>query len=273
MVIAETSSEYKYLRSYKKFPSVWCAGCGCGIIMGAIIRAIKRLGIPKDDVTVVSGIGCTSRMPVYMDFNTLHATHGRALAFATGIKLAKPGMKVIVVMGDGDALAIGGNHFIHAARRNIDLIAIVANNSIYGMTGGQFSPTTPMGDVATTSPYGNIEQNIDTCKLAETAGATFVARTTAYHVFELERFILQALNHEGFSMIEVLNPCPTEYGRRNKFDTPVKLMEHLRGMTVPVGKEVPSGKFSRGILVNRQQPGYIRRYAKLVESAGGTWQC
>ena len=272
MVTTKTISEYKYLRANKKFPSVWCAGCGAGIVMGAIIRAIDRLGISKDDVTVVSGIGCTARMPVYMDFNTLHTTHGRALAFATGIKLAKPGMKVIVVMGDGDALAIGGNHFIHTARRNMDLVAIVANNSVYGMTGGQFSPTTPTGDLGTTTPYGNIEQDIDTCKLAETAGATFVARTTAYHVFELERFILQALKHEGFSMIEVLSPCPTEYGRRNKLDTPVELIEHLRDITVPVGKEVPPGKFSRGILVNRKQPGYIRRYAELVDSVGGTWR-
>ncbi len=269
MVIAETSSEYTYLRSNKKFPSVWCSGCGAGIILGTIIRAIERFGVSKDDVTLVSGIGCTARMPAYVDFNTLHTTHGRALAFATGIKLAKPRMNVIVVMGDGDALAIGGNHFIHAARRNMDLVAIVANNSIYGMTGGQFSPTTPTGDLGTTNPYGNIEQSLDLCKLAEVAGATFVARTTAYHVFELENFILQALNHVGFSVIEALSPCPTEYGRRNQFKTPVKLMEHLRSLTVPTGKETPPGKLSRGVLVNRKQSSYIQRYAELVESVGG----
>ena len=153
----EEHSAYSYLRQTKKFPNVWCSGCGIGIVMGALIRAVDRMGLAKDDVAVVSGIGCTGRMPVYLDFNTMHTTHGRALAFATGLKLAQPKLKVIVVMGDGDALAIGGNHFIHAARRNIDLTAIVVNNSIYGMTGGQYSPTTPLDSRATTAPYGNIE--------------------------------------------------------------------------------------------------------------------
>ncbi len=134
---------YDYLRYKKKFPTVWCPGCGIGTIMGAIIRAVMSLGYDKNDVVMVSGIGCSSRMPVYVDFNTLHTTHGRAIAFATGIKLAKPHLKLIVVTGDGDGLAIGGNHFIHAARRNIDITHILINNSIYGMTGGQYSPTTP----------------------------------------------------------------------------------------------------------------------------------
>ena len=148
-------TEYMYLRPTKKFPNVWCAGCGIGIVMGALIRAIDRIGLDKDEVALVSGIGCTGRMPVYMDFNTMHTTHGRALAFATGLKIAKPTMKVIAIMGDGDALAIGGNHFIHAARRNIGIAAIVVNNAIYGMTGGQYSPTTPIGSKAATAPYGN----------------------------------------------------------------------------------------------------------------------
>ena len=133
---------YEYLRHNKKFPHLWCAGCGIGIVMGSLLRAVQKLELEQDDVALVSGIGCTGRMPVYMDFNTMHTTHGRALAFATGLKLARPEMEVIVIMGDGDALAIGGNHFIHAARRNIDLTAIVVNNSIYGMTGGQSAPTT-----------------------------------------------------------------------------------------------------------------------------------
>ena len=137
----ESSETLQKLRKNKKFPTIWCTGCGIGVVMGALIRAIDRLGLKNDEVALVSGIGCTARMPVYMDFNTLHTTHGRALTFATGVKLANPDLKVIVFMGDGDALAIGGNHFIHAARRNIDLTAIVVNNSIYGMTGGQHSPT------------------------------------------------------------------------------------------------------------------------------------
>src|SRR5512136_1815926 len=153
----EEHSAYTYLRPTKKFPNVWCSGCGIGIVMSALIRAISRLELEKDDIALVSGIGCTGRMPVYMDFNTIHTTHGRALAFATGLKIAQPSLKVIAIMGDGDALAIGGNHFIHSARRNMDLTAIVVNNSIYGMTGGQYSPTTPLNGIATTAPYGNIE--------------------------------------------------------------------------------------------------------------------
>jgi 2-oxoglutarate/2-oxoacid ferredoxin oxidoreductase subunit beta len=162
----EEHTSYEYLRPSKKFPNVWCSGCGIGIVMGSLIRAIDKLGLDKNEVALVSGIGCTGRMPVYMDFNTMHTTHGRALAFATGLKLARPELNVIVVMGDGDALAIGGNHFIHAARRNIDLTALVVNNSIYGMTGGQYSPTTPMDSFATTAPYGNIEQPLPICELA-----------------------------------------------------------------------------------------------------------
>src|SRR3990172_3115290 len=172
---------YEYLRSHKKFPHVWCPGCGIGIVLGSIIRAVDGLGLSKDDVAMVSGIGCSGRMSVYPDFNTLHTTHGRALAFATGIKLAKPQMTVLVVMGDGDAVGIGGNHFIHAARRNIDLTAIVVNNSTYGMTGGQTSPTTPYGMKSTTAVFRNIEQAFDISELAVTAGASFAARGTVYH--------------------------------------------------------------------------------------------
>src|SRR5512146_3197120 len=165
----EEHSAYTYLRHTKRFPNVWCSGCGIGIVMGALIRAVDRMELSKDEVALVSGIGCTGRMPVYLDFNTMHTTHGRALAFATGLKLAQPRLKIIVIMGDGDALAIGGNHFIHAARRNIDLTAIVVNNNIYGLTGGQSSPTTPQEMLATTATYGAIEQPFDIAKVAEAA--------------------------------------------------------------------------------------------------------
>src|SRR3990172_4896047 len=196
---------YEYLRSHKKFPHVWCPGCGIGIVLGSIIRAVDGLGLSKDDVAMVSGIGCSGRMSVYPDFNTLHTTHCRALAFATGIKLAKPQMNVLVVMGDGDALAIGGNHFIHAARRNIDLTAIVVNNSTYALTGGQVSPTTPVGARTTTSWFGSIEPAFDVCRIAEAAGASFVARGTAYHVLELDKLITRAMQKKGFSVVEAIN--------------------------------------------------------------------
>ncbi len=146
------SETLQKLRKNKKFPTIWCSGCGIGVVMGALIRAIDHLGLDNDNVALVAGIGCTARMPVYMDFNTLHTTHGRALAFATGLKLARPDMKVIAIMGDGDALAIGGNHFIHAARRNLGITALIVNNNIYGMTGGQYSPTTPIGGRAHNRP-------------------------------------------------------------------------------------------------------------------------
>src|SRR5210317_692885 len=193
-----TKLVHKYLRHDKKFPHVWCPGCGNGIVLGAMIRAIDRLAYRKDDIVMVSGIGCSGRLPVYVDFNTLHTTHGRALTFATGVKLAKPELKVIVVMGDGDATAIGGNHFIHAARRNIDLTAIIINNAIYGMTGGQCSPATPIGARATTAPYTNIEPAFDIAGLAVTAGAAFVARGTAYHAQKLHSLIAQAVKKPGF---------------------------------------------------------------------------
>jgi 2-oxoglutarate ferredoxin oxidoreductase subunit beta len=171
---------HHYLRPKKKFPHVWCSGCGLGVILGSLIRSIDALQIPKDDIAVCSGIGCSSRLPVYIDFNTLHTTHGRAIAFATGVKVANDRLKVIVVTGDGDCLAIGGNHFIHACRRNIDITVILANNWIYGMTGGQYSPTTPTGRFGSTAPYGNLEQPFDPTKLAIAAGAAYVARTTRW---------------------------------------------------------------------------------------------
>ena len=211
-------SAYAYLRHTKKFPNVWCSGCGIGIVMGALIRAIDRMGLAKDDVALVSGIGCTGRMPVYLDFNTLHTTHGRALAFATGLKLAQPRLKVVVIMGDGGAVAIGGNHFIHAARRNIDLTAIVVNNTIYGMTGGQYSPTTPLDSRATTSPYGNIERPSRSASWPSPQ-ASFVARSTVYHALELDHLIEQAVQKNGFSLVEAASYCHTTFGRINRLGT------------------------------------------------------
>jgi len=183
-----------------------------------MLRAIDELEIQKDEIVAVSGIGCFGRATGYLDFHTIHTTHGRALAFATGIKLMKPEMNVFVLMGDGDAAAIGGNHLIHSARRDLDLIAIVANNSIYGMTGGQVSPTTPERARTTTTPEGCKERPFDLCNLVMAAGASYVARWTTAHPLQLKSSIKEAINHDGFSFIEVLSQCPTQFGRRNKMD-------------------------------------------------------
>jgi 2-oxoglutarate ferredoxin oxidoreductase subunit beta len=259
-----------YLRADKKLPTVWCGGCGLGIIMSAMIRAIIAVGAPKDKVAVVSGIGCTGRMPTYVDFNTLHTTHGRGLAFATGVKLARPELSVVAVMGDGDALAIGGNHFIHACRRNIDMTAIVANNTIYGMTGGQYSPTTPHGKRGTTAPYGNVEYAFDTAALAIGAGATFVARTSVYHAREAERYIEKAIRHKGFSVVEIMSNCYTSYGRMNRFASPVAMLEWMRDSSVTLkaaermSPEELDGKFTRGIMVDQDKTEFIQAYDDLA---------
>jgi 2-oxoglutarate ferredoxin oxidoreductase subunit beta len=269
----ETHEAYAYLRHDKRFPNMWCAGCGIGIVMGSLIRAVAHLELDKDQVAVISGIGCTGRMPVYLDFNTMHTTHGRALAFATGLKMAQPGMTVIVVMGDGDALAIGGNHFIHAARRNIDLTAIIVNNSTYGMTGGQVSPTTPTGKLATTAPYGNVDQSFPIAELAKAAGASLVARSTVYHVAELDKLLIKAIQKKGFSVIEAVSYCHTSYGRLNKAGRPVDMMRALKenAVTVKAATEMSAdelkGKIVRGLLYEADLPEYTDLYARVIARA------
>jgi 2-oxoglutarate ferredoxin oxidoreductase subunit beta len=267
---------HKYLRHDKKFPHVWCPGCGIGIMLGALIRAIDRTGFEKDDIVLVSGIGCSGRLPVYVDFNTLHTTHGRALTFATGVKLAKPNLKVIVIMGDGDAVAIGGNHFIHAARRNIDLTAIIVNNSVYGMTGGQYSPTTPYGMRSTTTVYSNIEQDFRISELAVTAGAVFVGRGTVYHAKLLESLIEQALLKKGFSVVEVISHCHTQYGRQNRLGSAVEMMQWQRDHALPVEKalkmksEELKDKVLIGVLIDKELPVFQEGYEKIRSRAKET---
>jgi 2-oxoglutarate ferredoxin oxidoreductase subunit beta len=259
-----------YLRQ-NKLPLIWCTGCGNGIILKAMLRAIDRLGWSKDEIVMVSGIGCSSRTPGYVDFNTVHTTHGRALAFATGIKMAKPELKVIVVSGDGDATAIGGNHFIHTARRNIDLTLVIFNNYIYGMTGGQYSPTTPLGSWGSTAPYGNLENSFDICGLAQAAGASYVARGTVYHAVQLDKLIEGAMRKKGFSIVEVLTPCPTYYGRHNAQKTVTDMIKWQVDNTVSAAKaarlapEALQGKIVTGVLVDRDKPEYIEEYQKLIE--------
>jgi len=270
---SESRVHERYLRHSKKFPNIWCAGCGIGIVTGTIVRAIDSLGLDKNDVAMISGIGCTGRMPVYVDFNTMHTTHGRALAFATGLKMVRPEMKVIVVMGDGDALAIGGNHFIHAARRNIGLTAIVVNNATYGMTGGQYSPTTPTGARAATAPYGHIEQPFPIAELAVASGASYVARSTVFHVRELEKYIAQAIDKEGFAMVEATSYCHTTLGRINRWGTAPEMMRRLKEQSVrlkqaeQMSEKEKEGKIIRGVFVDRDIPEYTQLYDQIIEQA------
>jgi 2-oxoglutarate ferredoxin oxidoreductase subunit beta len=258
-----------YIRE-RFFPHIWCPGCGHGTVMNSLLRAIDSLGMSKNEIVMVSGIGCSSRISGYVDFHTLHTIHGRALAFATGVKLSRPELNLIVPMGDGDALAIGGNHFIHAARRNIDITAVVMNNRIYGMTGGQFSPLSGYGTMATTAPYSNIDHAFDTVELAIAAGATFVARSTSYHVQQLSKILRDAILHEGFSVVEVLSQCPTYFGRKNRAGSAVDMMEQYKSDTTPIGskakKENPD-LIERGIFVQKEMPEYCREYDKIIEKA------
>ncbi len=263
---------HQYMR-LDKLPHIWCEGCGHGIVMQSTIRAIHKLGLDRDKTAIVSGIGCSSRAPGYMDFNTLHTTHGRALAFATGVKLARPELTVIVLSGDGDLSAIGGNHFIHAARRNIDITTICMNNSIYGMTSGQYSPMTPQGALATTAPYGNADRSFDLCELAKAAGATYVARSTTYHVQAMIDLITRAIKHKGFSFVETFSQCPTYYGRRNKQGDGPAMMEMYRKNTISVKlwdktpPEQREGKAVIGELYVGEAPEYCEQYDKVIERA------
>ncbi len=258
-----------------KLPHIWCPGCGHGIVMKGMIRAFDACGLEKNNTAIVSGIGCASRMNGYMDYNTLHTAHGRAAAFATGVKMAKPEMDVIVVGGDGDGTAIGGNHFIHACRRNINMTYIILNNMIYGMTGGQFSPCTPTGDKASTTVYGNPDPVFDIAKLAIGAGATFVARGTAFHAAQIDKLIAAGIKHKGLAVIEILDDCPTTYGRRNKFRSVVDMMKRLKDIAVPVAaaaKMTPEqleGKVLTGILHQEERPEYTEQYAQVISRAKG----
>jgi len=258
-----------YIRE-RFFPHLWCPGCGHGTVLNSMIRAIEKLGMSKNEIVMVSGIGCSSRIAGYVDFHTLHTLHGRALAFATGVKMSRPELNLIVPMGDGDALAIGGNHFIHAARRNIDLTAIVMNNRIYGMTGGQYSPLSGYGTSATTAPYTNIDHDFDVVQLAIAAGATFVARTSTYHAKQMSDIIRRAILHEGFAVVEVMSQCPTYFGRKNRAGSAVDMMEYFKDHTTPIGskaKQENPDLIERGIFLEKELPEYCTEYEKIIQRA------
>jgi 2-oxoglutarate ferredoxin oxidoreductase subunit beta len=280
------SDTLSYFRQ-DRLPHIWCPGCGHGTVTGALVRAIERLGLDKNKICIVSGIGCSSRAVGYLDFDTLHTAHGRALAFATGIKMSRPDLKVIVLTGDGDCTAIGGNHFIHAARRNIGITTIVMNNEIYGMTSGQYSPMTPKGMVGTTAPYGTVERSFDLCELARAAGATYVGRSTTYHVPLLIDLIEAALKNDGFSVVESVGQCPTYFGRKNKIGSAVDMLNWLKDKAVNVKAaaalppEKLAGKFLIGELYNAPAPEYSAEYGELIRRVqasyanvkGGLWEC
>ena len=225
----------KFLR-LEKMPTLWCWGCGDGVILKATIRAIEKMGWSQDDVCVISGIGCSGRFSSYVDFNTIHTTHGRTVAYATGVKLANPDKHVICVAGDGDALAIGGNHTIHACRRNIDINFIVINNFIYGLTNSQTSPTTPQGMWSVTMKQGNIDPTFDACNLAIASGASFVGRETVLDPKKMERLLVKGFEHKGFSFLEILSNCHINLGRKNKMNSAMENLDWIDSITVAKSK-------------------------------------
>ncbi|MCG8453286.1 MAG: thiamine pyrophosphate-dependent enzyme [Spirochaetales bacterium] len=259
----------EYIRK-RFFPHLWCAGCGHGTVLNALLRSVDELEISKEDIVMVSGIGCSARMAGYADFHTMHTLHGRALAFATGVKMSRPELQLLVPMGDGDALAIGGNHFLHAARRNIDMTAIILNNRIYGMTGGQFSPLSGAGISATTAPWTSIDPAFDAMKLAQAAGASFAARTTTFHVHELQKYFTRAIQHKGFSVVEVFSQCPTYFGRKNKAGEAPEMLQTFKDSTAKLGSkqlEENPQLIPRGIFVEQEKREYGEAYAQLCEQA------
>ncbi len=251
-----------------RIPHIWCPGCGTGTAFSACLTAIKSTIVDLDKVAMVSGIGCSGRAAGYINLDSFHTTHGRAIPFATGLKLANPELNVIVFSGDGDLFAIGGNHFIHAARRNMDLTVICVNNLNYGMTGGQAAATTPFKAKTTTTPTGNPEAPFNLPLMAYASGATYVARWTILHARDLTLSIQEALGKKGFSFIEVLSPCPINYGRRNKeksIDT-LKLYQDksiIKNNAHPADSEID---FKKGIIlgkfVDTQRPTCIENYDK-----------
>jgi 2-oxoglutarate ferredoxin oxidoreductase subunit beta len=225
--ILNTNPRDQLLRA-ERLPHIWCPGCGLGIVTGCFVEAIRASGIPQDKHVVVSGIGCSSRIPGYLDLDTYHTTHGRAIAFATGIKVANPDLEVTVISGDGDLFNIGGNHLIHAIRRNIDLNVFCVNNFNYGMTGGQFGATTPTGAKTATTPYGNFEASFNIPYMVAAAGAPFVARWTALHVRQLLKTMIRAFQVQGLAFTEIVSPCPPTFGELNNFDDALAMMQYFR---------------------------------------------
>ncbi|RLF84768.1 2-oxoacid:ferredoxin oxidoreductase subunit beta [Thermococci archaeon] len=261
----------KYLRK-EALPTALCPGCGGGTVLNAFANAIDQLGIDPRDLVVVSGIGCSAWIASpYFLADTLHTTHGRAIAYATGVKVGLPDKKVVVISGDGDLAGIGGNHLIHAARRNIDITVILVNNFIYGMTGGQVAPTTPFGAITTTSPYRNVEHPLNIAETVTSAGASYVARWTTFHVYQLIESIKRALSVKGFALVEAISQCPVQFGRRNRMKTPTEMLRWFQRNSVLISKarnmspNELEGKIVVGELVNREKPEFTEELNSLIE--------
>ncbi|HKZ93026.1 MAG TPA: thiamine pyrophosphate-dependent enzyme [Candidatus Bathyarchaeia archaeon] len=282
MIEEELRHPYEKFLRRDRIPHIWCEGCGNGIILNCFARALDELNMDLDKVAVVSGIGCIGRISGYTNTDSFHTTHGRPIAFATGVKLANPDLTVAVISGDGDLFAIGGNHFIHAARRNLDIKVICANNFIYGMTGGQGGPTTPLETWTTTTPYGNIEQAFNLVHLAAACGAVYVARWTTLQTRWLTESIKKALQKEGFSFLEVISECPEIFGRYNKMETALKMMKWFREASVvqhftdPAKAEVTPNRIVVGEFVDIEKPSYgqllkgMKTKAASRKAGGGT---
>ncbi|WBF07389.1 2-oxoglutarate synthase subunit KorB [Methanothermobacter thermautotrophicus] len=264
----------KYLRR-ERLPHIFCAGCGNGIVLNTFFKGMEMAGIDFDNIAMVSGIGCSSRIPGYVNCDSLHTTHGRPISFATGLKLGNPSLDVVVFTGDGDAAAIGGNHLIHGARRNIDMTVICINNSIYGMTGGQISPTSPEGSYGSTAPYGALEDPFDLAELVTAAGASYVARWTTAHPLQLANSIKKGLKNRGFSFIEAISQCPTYFGRKNRMRSPVEMMRFMkenslnRRKALKMEPDEVEGKIIVGEFANRPQPELCEKICSMVDEKSG----
>lgn len=264
----------KYLRR-ERLPHIFCAGCGNGIVLNSFFKGMEMAGIDFENIAMVSGIGCSSRIPGYVNCDSLHTTHGRPISFATGLKLGNPSLDVVVFTGDGDAAAIGGNHLIHGARRNIDMTVICINNSIYGMTGGQISPTSPEGSYGSTAPYGALEEPFDLAELVAAAGASYVARWTTAHPLQLANSIKKGLKNRGFSFIEAISQCPTYFGRKNRMRSPVEMMRFMkenslnRRKALKMEPDEVEGKIIVGEFANRPQPELCEKICSMVDEKSG----
>ena len=272
-MIPDTKSIEKYLRQ-DRMPHIWCPGCGIGPTLGCFLRAIDRSKLNPDKVVVVSGIGCSGRVAGYVKLDSFHTTHGRAIPFATGLKLANPELHVVVFSGDGDLAAIGGNHLIHAARRNIDLTIICVNNFNYGMTGGQVGPTSPSQARTTTTPYGNVEPPFNLPYLVTASGATYVARWTVLHLRQMENAMAEALVRPGFNFIEIISPCPPVYGKLNKAPRGIDSLRYyqekslIRNGADPKEVDIElDGPIVVGKFIDRKRPTFWENLSELFSKA------
>ena len=274
-IITKAHPKDPFIRA-DRLPHIWCPGCGIGIVLGAYVDALEKSGIPMDKQVCVSGIGCTGRVSGYLNLDTYHTTHGRAIPFATGLSIVRPDLEVTIVSGDGDIGTIGGNHLIHAARRNADINVIMVNNLNYAMTGGQHGATTPLGAKTYTTPYGNAEAPFNMPALVSAAGASFVARWTAMHVIQIQKAILRMMEIEGFTFLEVLSPCPPTFGEFNGYPEALDMMQYFRRKSVvdphadlsKAGVTAhPDDTIVVGNFVDRRRPSYQELLAKMQKDA------